>query len=300
MTGEHPAAMTVVEPGALTTVQDDGRIGLARLGIGRSGACDRGSFHLANRLVGNDPGAATLEVTYGGLRLRAERDVVLALTGARCPGVPHNSVFRLAAGSTLRLVPPVAGLRTYVAVRGGIVVPEVLGSRSTDVMADLGPPVLTAGDRLPVGAAPARFPDVDVAPVADPESGDLVVRVVPGPRDAWLTGDAWDLLLHEGYDVTSESNRVGIRLDGPVLRRATDDELPSEGMARGALQVPSSGRPVLFLADHPVTGGYPVAAYVRDDDVDRCAQLCPGQRVFFRLAGGVRRPEPEAGPGRAG
>ncbi len=292
--------LTVVEPGALTTVQDDGRIGLARLGIGRSGACDRRSFRLANRLVGNEPGSAALEVTYGGLRLRAEREVVLALTGARCPDVPHNAVFGLPAGSTLRLLPPVAGLRTYVAVRGGIVVPEVLGSRSTDIMAALGPPVLSAGDELPVGAAPARFPDVDVAPVADPENGDLVVRVVPGPRDSWLTDDAWDALLHEGYEVTSESNRVGIRLDGPVLQRATDDELPSEGMARGALQVPSSGQPVLFLADHPVTGGYPVPAYVHDDDVDRCAQLCPGQRVFFRLAAGLRRPGPGAGPDRAG
>jgi biotin-dependent carboxylase-like uncharacterized protein len=176
----------------------------------------------------------------------------------------------------------VAGLRTYVAVRGGIVVPEVLGSRSTDIMADLGPPVLRAADELPVGGAPGRFPNVDVAPVADPEGGDLVVRVVPGPRDTWLTDDAWGALLHEGYEVTSESNRVGIRLDGPVLKRASDDELPSEGMARGALQVPPSGKPVLFLADHPVTGGYPVAAYVHDADVDRCAQLCPGQRVFFR------------------
>ena len=300
MTGEHTATLTVVEPGALTTVQDDGRIGLARLGIGRSGACDRRSFHLANRLVGNEPGSAALEVTYGGLRLRAEHDVVLALTGARCPDVPHNAVLGLHAGSTLRLRAPLAGLRTYVAVRGGIVVPEVLGSRATDIMAALGPPVVSAGDELPVGAAPGRFPDVDVAPVADPDTGDIVVRVVPGPRDAWLTDKAWETLLHEGYEVTSESNRVGIRLDGPELQRATDDELPSEGMARGALQVPPSGKPVLFLADHPVTGGYPVAAYVDDADVDRCAQLCPGQRLFFRLAAGLRRPAPEAGRDRAG
>jgi len=281
---EHAAALTVEDPGALTTVQDDGRVGMASLGIGRSGACDRRSFHLANRLVGNSPGAAALEVTYGGLRLRAGRDVVLALAGARCPDVPHNAVFTLTAGETLRLRPPVAGLRTYLAVRGGIAVAEVLGSRSTDVLAGLGPPVLSAGDRLPVAAPAGTFPGVDVAAVAEPETGDVLVRVVPGPRDTWITGDAWDLLLHEGYEVTSESNRVGLRLDGPVLQRATDDELPSERMARGALQVPPSGRPVLFLADHPVTGGYPVAAYVHDADVDRCAQLCPGQRVFFRLA----------------
>jgi biotin-dependent carboxylase-like uncharacterized protein len=284
MTGTPTATLTVDEPGPLATVQDDGRVGLASLGIGRSGACDRAAYHLGNRLVGNDPSAAALEVTYGGLALRADHDVVLALTGARCPDVAHNAVFGLPAGATLRLRPPVAGLRTYVAVRGGIVVPEVLGSRSTDLLAGLGPAVLQAGDRLPLGTAPAAFPDVDVAPLPDPEVGEVVVRLLPGPRDAWLTDTAWTALLHEGYEVTSESNRVGIRLDGPVLERALDQELPSEGMGRGALQVPPSGRPVLFLADHPVTGGYPVVGYVLDADVDRCAQLTPGQRLRFRAA----------------
>jgi biotin-dependent carboxylase-like uncharacterized protein len=282
--GVHPATLTVVEPGPLSTVQDAGRMGLASLGIGRSGACDRRSYHLANRLVGNDPSAAVLEVTYGGLQLRADADVVLALTGARCPDVPHNAVLALPAGATLRLRPPVAGLRTYVAVRGGIDVPAVLGSRSTDLLAGLGPAPLGAGDVLPVGPAPATFPDVDVAPVPDPAAGELAARVMPGPRDAWLSSDAWSALLRESYEVTSDSNRVGIRLDGPALARAKDEELPSEGMARGALQVPPSGKPVLFLADHPVTGGYPVAACVVDADVDRCAQLVPGQRLRFRLA----------------
>jgi biotin-dependent carboxylase-like uncharacterized protein len=280
----RPAAptLTVVEPGPLTTVQDAGRVGLAALGVGRSGACDRASYRRANRLVANDPGAAALEVTYGGLVLEADGDVVLALSGARCPGVPHNALFTLRAGARLRLPAPVAGLRTYVAVRGGIDVPEVLGSRSTDVLAEVGPDPLTAADRLPVGDPPGAFPTVDVAPAADPETGELTVRVLPGPRDSWFTRRGVATLLSEPFEVTSESNRIGIRLDGPPLERREDRELPSEGMARGALQVPPSGKPVLFLADHPVTGGYPVAAYVVDDDVDRCAQLCPGQRVRFR------------------
>ncbi len=283
-----PTTLSVVEPGPLTTVQDAGRVGLAGLGVGRSGACDRRSFALANRLVGNEASAAALEVTFGGLQLRADADAVLALAGARCPDVPHNAVFGLPAGSTLRLPPPVAGLRTYVAVRGGIAVPEVLGSRATDLLAGLGPPAVSAGDVLPVGPAPTAFPCVDVAPRADPVTGELVVRVLRGPRDAWFTDEGWATLLHESYAVTSESNRIGIRLDGPPLQRARTEELPSEGMARGALQVPPSGRPVLFLADHPVTGGYPVVAYVHDDDVDRCAQLCPGQRVRFRLLARAR------------
>lgn len=277
------ATLTVVEPGPLTTVQDAGRIGLAALGIGRSGACDRTSYRLANRLVGNDPAAAALEVTFGGLQIRSDADVVLALTGARCPDVPHNAVLTLRAGSTLRLAAPVAGLRTYVAVRGGIAVPEVIHSRSTDLLAELGPAAVSAGDVLAVGPAPATFPDVDLAPVPDPATGELTARVIAGPRDTWFTPDSWATLLHEGYEVTSESNRIGIRLDGPPLERARTEEIPSEGMARGALQVPHSGKPVLFLADHPVTGGYPVVGYVHDDDVDRCAQLCPGQRLRFRL-----------------
>jgi len=278
------ATLTVVEPGPLTTLQDAGRLGLASLGIGRSGACDRESYRLANRLVGNEPGEVVLEVTFGGLEVRADADVVLALTGARCPGLPHDAVFSMSRGSTLRLPPPVSGLRTYVAVRGGIDAPEVLGSCSTDLLAGLGPKALAAGDALSVGPAPKAFPNVDVAPVAEPTAGDVTVSVMRGPRDDWLTDQGWAALLGEWYAVTSESNRIGIRLDGPALERAKDEELRSEGMARGALQVPPAGKPVLFLADHPVTGGYPVPAYVLEEDLDMCAQLCPGQRVRFRLS----------------
>ena len=275
------AELLVVEAGPLTTVQDAGRLGLASLGIGQSGACDRASYALANRLVANDPGAAVLEVTFGGLVLQASSDVVVALTGARCPDAPHNAPTALAPGSTLRLLPPVTGLRTYVAVRGGVDVPPVLGSRSTDVLAGLGPAAVHAGDRLPVGPPPGQFPVVDQAPVADPAGGDVVVRVLPGPRQDWFTAESWSTLLASDYEVTTDSNRVGIRLSGPALERVRTEELPSEGMLRGALQVPPSGLPVLFLADHPVTGGYPVIGYVEDADVDRCAQLRPGQRLRF-------------------
>ena len=275
------AELLVVEAGPMTTVQDVGRLGLASLGIGQSGACDRASYALANRLVANDPGAAVLEVTFGGLVLEASSDVVVALTGARCPDAPHNAPTALAAGEALRLLPPATGLRTYVAVRGGVDVPLVLGSRSTDVLAGLGPAAVSAGDRLPVGPPPGQFPLVDQAPVADPPGGDVAVRVLPGPRQDWFTGGSWSTLLSSEYEVTTDSNRVGIRLSGPALERVRTEELPSEGMLRGALQVPPSGLPVLFLADHPVTGGYPVIGYVDDADVDRCAQLRPGQRLRF-------------------
>lgn len=275
--------LQVLEPGPLTTVQDGGRPGQAALGVGRSGACDRRSYALANRLVGNDVGAAALEVTFGGLVLQAEADLVVVTTGARCAGEwPHNAPTRLRAGQQLRLGAPLIGARTYIGIRGGLAVEPVLGSRSTDLLAGLGPPVVTAGDLLPVGRPTAPLPSVDVAPVADPEAGDVLLEVLPGPRRDWFPHGAWERLLTSTYTVNSDSNRVGLRLDGPPLERSHPGELPSEGMVRGALQIPPSGLPVLFLADHPVTGGYPVVAYVQDDDVDRCAQLRPGQRVLFR------------------
>jgi biotin-dependent carboxylase-like uncharacterized protein len=266
-------------------VQDEGRRGLASIGVSPSGAADRRSYRLANRLVGNVFGATALEVTAGGLELRAERDVLVAVTGAPCPGAPHNASAWLRAGDELRLGTPDRGLRTYVAVRGGLDVAPVLGSCSTDVLSGLGPPQLRAGDVLRAGGAAAELPPVDVAPVpaVGSAAGETVtVRVLPGPRRDWFARDAWTLLTDARYHVASDSNRVGVRLDGPALERSVTGELPSEGIMRGAVQVPSSGQPLVFLADHPTTGGYPVLAYVVDDDVDLVAQLRPGDAVRFR------------------
>jgi len=275
-------SVTVLATGPLTTVQDAGRLGHGALGVGRSGACDRRSYQLANRLVGNDAGAAVLEVTLGGLTLQANDDLLVVTTGARCAGAfPHNAPTPLRAGERLLLGTPASGLRTYVAVRGGVAVDPVLGSRSTDVLSGLGPAVVSGGDLIGVGSSSQPVPGVDLAPVRDPAGGAVRVRVAAGPRRDWFTGAAWATLLAAPYTVGTDSNRVGLRLDGEPLGRARSGELPSEGMVRGALQIPPSGTPVLFLADHPVTGGYPVAAYVLDDDVDRCAQLRPGQPLRF-------------------
>ena len=278
-------ALTVLATGPLTTVQDTGRAGQAALGIGRSGAADRASAALANRLLGNPPDAAVLEVTFGGLAVRAEGDLLVVTTGARCAGAAaHDAPVLLRAGAQLRLGAPGSGLRTYLGVRGGVDVPPVLGSRSTDVLAGLGPPAVAVGDVLPVGTSPLPPPGVDLAPVPDPPDGEVVVPVLAGPRDDWFGASAWATLTDAVYTVTSDSNRVGLRLDGPPLERVRAGELPSEGMVRGALQVPPAGTPVLFLADHPVTGGYPVVGYVVDEHVNRCAQLRPGQPLRFRTA----------------
>jgi biotin-dependent carboxylase-like uncharacterized protein len=275
--------LTVLATGPLTTVQDSGRPGQGALGVGRSGACDRAAAALANRLVGNRPDAAVLEVTLGGLALRADADLVVATTGAQCSGA-HNAPTALPAGRELRLGLPDTGLRTYVAVRGGVAVEPVLGSRSTDLLSGLGPAPLTVGTVLPVGTAAGPMPGVDLAPVADPPGGEVTVRVLPGPRADWFAEEAVRALTGTPWTVTDESNRIGLRLSGVVLERTRSGELASEGMVRGALQVPPSGQPVLFLADAPVTGGYPVIGYVDDADVDRCGQLRPGQTLRFRGA----------------
>jgi biotin-dependent carboxylase-like uncharacterized protein len=219
--------------------------------------------------------------------VEAHGDVLVAVTGAPCPvevdarqAAPY-SVVRLRAGSTLALGVPETGLRSYLTVRGGVAVAEVLHSRSTDTLARLGPDVLAEGSLLPVGPTPGRHPLVDHAPVARPCGGDVTLRVVPGPRADWFTTAALDRLLGESYEVSSDSDRVGMRLTGPELERARPDELPSEGMVCGALQVPPSGLPTLFLADHPVTGGYPVIAVVVAEDLGRAAQARPGQRLRF-------------------
>jgi KipI family sensor histidine kinase inhibitor len=285
----------VVHCGPLGTVQDTGRPGYASLGVGRSGAADAPSAALANRLVGNTEAAAVLELSFGAtLTFRATTRV--AVTGASCV-LSHggrdetlNAPFVVAAGESLAIGPATVGLRTYVAVRGGVDVPPELGSRSTDVLSGLGPAPLTAGTVLPVGVAIAGPPPpVAVAPVAAIPDGDLTVRVLSGPRDDWFTDDALDTVTREPYVVTAESNRVGVRLSGPRLARARDGELPSEGMVAGSVQVPPGGEPIVFLADHPVTGGYPVIAVVCKADLPVLAQARPGQRVRFTRSGTPRR-----------
>ena len=289
------SALEVSATGPLTTIQDGGRPGLASLGVSRSGAADRRSHRLANRLLSNPEDAATLEVTLGGLSLRATGEVWLAVTGAdvdvlvdngsgRRP-VGVNAPFLVHSGGSVSLGMARAGLRAYVAVRGGIAATPTLGSCSTDTMSGLGPDSLVVGTVLEIGPRPGELPDLDVAPVAAPASGDVELRAIRGPRDGWVL-DADDL-VRVAWQASDHSDRVGMRLSGnaPGLNhRDPDRQLPSEGMVRGAIQVPPSGQPVVFLADHPVTGGYPVVAVLIDEDVDRAAQIRPGQSVRLRWA----------------
>jgi biotin-dependent carboxylase-like uncharacterized protein len=255
--------------------------------VPRAGALDAPAAGLANRLVGNPAGAAVLEVLLGGLRLRADQDCWIAVTGAPAPleidgaARAHARAEWLPAGTMLALGSPTEGVRSYVAVAGGIAVPPVLGSRSTDTLAWVGPPQVTAGDVLPVGERADAPRPLDTP--RPPRRGPL--RLTPGPRDDWFGEEALDRLLTAAYVVDADSNRIGLRLAGPPLPRARaaelPSELPSEGMVLGAVQVPPSGRPVVFLADHPPTGGYPVIGVVRSEDLWQCAQLRPGDPVRF-------------------
>ncbi|WP_049575399.1 biotin-dependent carboxyltransferase family protein, partial [Nonomuraea sp. SBT364] len=184
------------------------------------------------------------------------------------------------AGGEVALGAPVWGLRTYLAVRGGVAVEPVLGSRSTDSLSGLGPPPLAAGTVLPVGGADGLAEvGVDLAPLPGP--GPAVLRVWPGPRDDWFAEGALASLCGGPYVVSQDSNRVGVRLRGAELARSRKGELPSEGMVTGAVQVPPSGQPIVFLADHPPTGGYPVIAVVREADLGVAAQVRPGDVVRF-------------------
>jgi biotin-dependent carboxylase-like uncharacterized protein len=282
-------SLTVTDPGPLTTVQDHGRPGWAHLGVPRAGAVDRPAADLANRLVGNDPGDAVLETTLGGVAVGLAASTVLSVTGAECAvsvdgrPVPFAEPVLAPAGSTVRVGRALRGVRSYLALSGGVDVPLVLGSRSRDTLAGVGPPPLRAGDVLPLGepSEPPAGPDVAAARLFPRPA---VLRLWPGPREDWFEAAALATLTRTSYAVSGESDRVGLRLEGAALsrRKERDGELASEGLVLGAVQVPPSGRPLVFLHDHPTTGGYPVVAVVDPDDLWQCAQLRPGEAVTFR------------------
>jgi len=305
-------ALEVLRPGAQAVLQDEGRVGVAGLGVTGSGALDRPALHAANRLVGNGPGEAVIEFAQGG-EVGAHGEVVVAVTGARAElrltrrsgrvdMIAGPSPIALGNGERLAIV-PTQGLRNYMAVRGGFDVPAVLGSRASDTMSGIGPAPLAMGSMLGVRTTNSA----PLPPVGDPEPwpadrlpADVVeLPVVLGPRDDWFTPHALDVLFTQPWQVTRHSNRVGLRLAGDVpLERAITAELPSEGVVPGAVQVPASGQPVLFLADHPVTGGYPVIAVLTTRALAVAGQLAPGAVIRFAPAGDsltprlVRTPTP--------
>lgn len=290
------ASLEVRATGIEALFQDLGRHGQAKQGVSVSGAMDRRALRAANRIVGNRSDAACVEIAGGGLQLVCHGRCAVAVTGADAPvqltdrhgarwDADRYEPIALSDGDGIALGPPRAGSRNYLAVRGGFAVAPVLGSCSTDTLAQLGPGRIRTGDSLRVrpverGAvvglrepAPADLPDTRSVVVLD---------VVMGPRTDWFTAEAARLLASQVWTVTPQSNRVGLRLAGDApLARAHAAELPSEGTSLGAIQVPPSGQPVLFLADHPLTGGYPVIGAVATHHLDRAGQIPIGARLHF-------------------
>lgn len=305
----HPFAVEVVRPGLQLVLEDLGRPGHAALGVSASGTADRRALRAANRAVGNAPGAAGFELAGGGAVLRFTGPAVVAVAGApaettivRSDGPPlpvvHGAATAIEDGEELHLGWISEGLRAVIAVRGGLDLEPALGSLSGDTLAGLGPGdlggrPLQAGDIVPLHGPAAAAYAVDPCPApADPlpAPGDTVdLRIVLGPRDDWFTQAGVRSLVEQEWTVTPRSDRVGVRLEGAVpLERAVSGELPSEGAVTGAIQVPPDGQPVLFLPDHPLTGGYPIIGAVIDRDLDLAGQLPPGVRIRFRPVAEIR------------
>lgn len=287
---------TVARPGALTTFQDSGRPGLAHLGVPRSGALDIKSYLLANRLVGNQAGTTVLETTFDGVSLSFSSAVLVAVTGALADvmvnGQPvgWSMPIYVPEGAHLDVGAAKVGLRSYVAVAGGFQVAPVLGSRSRDLLSGLGPSPLVANELIAIGPGSSSTPAIDFAPYL-PLGDSLPLTVHPGPRRNWLTKKAEHDLFSQRYQVLPESNRIALRFKGSPIERHYHEELPSEAVVWGALELLPTGEVIVFLADHPTTGGYPVVGVIDETSASLCAQLRSGDQVHFARARSWRTSE---------
>ncbi|MDQ0576400.1 5-oxoprolinase subunit C family protein [Agromyces albus] len=283
--------LRVEQPGPLALVEDVGRPGLAHLGVAGSGALDRGALRLANRLVGNPDGLAALELLVGGFRARFDGEAWFAVTGAWGPvtldgrPVAPYTAARATDGSVLEVGMAERGIRYVLGVRGGIEVPPVLGSRSRDTLAAIGPDAVEAGQVLAIGPEPAAsVPLLDQEAAFPPPDGQVTIALLPGPRAEWFTDSALAVLFDSPWRLSEQADRIGARLVGPPLERRIQGELASEATVPGSIQVAGGGAPTVLLADRPVTGGYPVIAIVAPGSLDAVAQLRPGQELRFRHA----------------
>jgi len=276
----------VLTPGPATTIQDLGRQALGHLGVPSAGAVDRLNLRIANRLVDNPDAAAALEMAAEGATLRFTADTRVALTGGAlelqldgAPAPMYQTLF-VKAGMELRCGRIVQGWRSYLTVAGGIQVEPVLGSRSTDTLAKLGPAPLATGMQLKVG--PVSALDGGAYLRSAPQyAASARLRILAGPHQEWFAPEALLALRDTVFRVSSQSDRVGLRLEGQALQRVKQGELPSLGMVEGAVQVPGSGQPIVLMSNHGATGGYPVVAHVIAADLHLAAQLPPGAEVSF-------------------
>jgi len=283
--------LVIHDPGPLTTIQDLGRPGHLRVGIPESGPMDREAFVFANRLVGNQDGAAGLECTLGGPRVEFADERGVAVTGAEMPvtlngaTAPRWQTLRVRAGDILKLGFAKSGVRSYLAISGGIDTPPALGSRATYLrgqLGGLGGRALRRDDRLPLGPPHTiRSGRVRADRIQD-YPGEAEVRVVLGPQDDRFTERGIAAFLEGPYEMSPQSDRMGARLKGPWIEHARGHDIISDGIPLGGIQVVGDGQPIVLLADRQSTGGYTKIATVCSFDLGRVAQVKPGQRLSFR------------------
>ena len=286
------ASLRIIKPGLLTTVQDLGRWGYQAEGVPVSGAMDACAHRLANLLVGNPEGAATLEITVIGPEILFEGACAIAVTGADLSPaadavpVPLNTVCAVPDGTRLRFGARRGGARSYLAVAGGIETPPIFGSRATHLMSHMGGVggrALAAGDQLAIGAAASPPPQGrTLPPVFALPDGGAVLRVLAGPQEDWFAETAFETLEAGTFVISRDSDRTGYRLDGPPLAHRTEGPMISDVTPLGTIQVPASGRPILLMADRQTCGGYPQIATVISADMPLAGQLAPGDWIRFR------------------
>lgn len=280
--------MTILSPGPLTTVQDEGRFGYMNTGFSPGGAMDLGALRLANLLVGNKMGEGALEMTMAGITATFSCDSVIAVTGADVSPVLNgksismNESILVKKGDELKLGFASNGLRSYLAVAGGFDLPLVMGSLSTNLKCALGGfhgRKLAAGDEIPLKTSVSSFEKRSFVPTA--QNGTLDIHVMLGPQEDYFTSDGIRNFFTEEYTVSPQSDRMGIRLEGAAVESKNGVDIISDGIAHGSVQIPAAGTPILMMADRQTTGGYAKIATVISSDLDLLAQAKPGSKIRF-------------------
>lgn len=283
----------IKQPGALTTVQDYGRMGYQSSGFNVSGCMDRKAFRIANILVGNDEREAVLEITLMGPIIMILQDAVIAVTGADLQPKLNNESFPMyqavsvKRGDTLAFGFATIGSRAYLAVNGGLLVPTVMGSKSTNLKCKVGGFLgrkLQANDVIPFADAKAILPNMEnrKAGSCDYAGKEATLRVVLGPQEEYFTPEGIKTFISEDYTVTSEFDRMGCRLDGEAITSKNGVDIISDGIAFGAIQIPPHGKPIIMLADRQTTGGYAKIATVISVDIPKLVQCSIGGKIHFK------------------
>jgi antagonist of KipI len=289
MTG---GALHIVRPGLLTTVQDRGRYGHQAAGVPVAGPMDMFSHRLANQLAGNASDAATLEITLIGPEMIVEADTTMAIAGGQfevtCDDRPVTlgASFAVKSGQRIKFGRIVEGARAYLAVAGGIQTEPMLGSRATHLVSHMGGfngRALSSGDRVPIANDAGPRPQRKSVGLTLPTKGRALLRVIAGPQADWFEADALKAIASVSFRISPQSNRMGYRLQGPPLPRVRHDELISEPLGIGAIQVPAAGEPILLMADRQTAGGYPKIGYVISADLPIAGQLAPGDFIEFHV-----------------